>query len=386
MENVKKNLIKHLNETCKYPSRHTASPGERAAAKYIKDTFLSYGLKVREEEYKVRGWDFKSFSLFDATKNKEVPCTICCYFSGAVDAEQKIMTISAAQAKEIENYDVKGQIIFVSEIIGNVFDNNDFAIKLEKLGAKAVIFFDRNNECGLPSSKICRPAHTEKIGICAVGCVGAMFLAANKNDVYRLKIDAKPYDTTTTNVIGYVEGGSKKAVFGGHYDAAPCLEGAADDASGVAMCLELARLLKDKSNGYTLEFCAFSAEEYIDVRGTYPPGSGDYVYRHKGEDIRWYMNLDDYACPEPYASDILGVGHLDKLPEINWPMPPIRTLLAGDDVTFFGEGIPTVWLVDQKSFMPTHTIADTRDLIDFDRMANGTKKLYDIAVQLLESK
>ncbi len=384
MENVRANLVKHIDEMCKYPTRHAGSSAERQTAEYIKKVFLSYGLKVREEEFKIRGWEFNSFSLFNVSKGKQVPCSICCHFSASVNAEQQIMMIGVAQAKEIENYNVKDQIVFVSEVIGNVFDNNDFALKLEKMGATAVIFFDHNNECGLPSSKICRSSKTQKIGVCAVGAIGAMFLAANRTDVYRLQIDAKPYDTTTTNVIGYVQGGTKKAVFGGHYDAAPCVEGAGDDASGVAMCLELARLLKDKANGYTLEFCAFSAEEYMDIRGTYPPGSGDYVYRHKGEDIRWFMNLDDYSGPEPYRVDLLGVGHLDKLPEIEWPMPPVRAQLSGDDVTFFGEGIPTIWLGDRKMFAPLHTVADTRDLIDFDRMVGGTKKMYDMAVQLLK--
>lgn len=385
MDKVKQNYIKHISEMClKYPTYHAGSEGERERANYIEKVFHSYGIKTRREEYPIRCWDFKSFSLVNVTKGKEVPTAICCHFSGSVDAEQKIMMLTPDMVKNIDNIDVKDQIVFVCEVIGHVFDNNDLAVKLEKMGAKAAIYYDRGTELGLPSSKIVRPDKTEKIGLCSVGPFGAMYIAANKNDTYRLKIDAKPYDGFTDNVIGYIEGGDKKAVFGAHYDSAPCLQGAGDDVSGTAMLLEVARLMKDKTNGFTLEFGAFSTEEYISIRGTTPPGSQDYVNRHKHENIAWFMNFDDYAGPEPYYADYLGVGHLDKLPEINWPMPPVRAQLAGDDVTFFGEGIPTIWLGDKKRHMPVHTVADCIDIIDFDRMTEGTKKMISMATQLLE--
>ncbi len=385
MDKVKQNLIKHINEMClKYPTYHAGSKGERARADYIENVFHSYGIKTRREEYPIRGWEYNSFSLYNATKGKDVPVAICCHFSGSVDAEQKLLFLSPEDIKNIDNVDVKDQIVFIYEVIGHVFDNNDLALKLEKKGAKAAIFYDRGFELGLPSSKIVRPARTEKIGLCSVGPVGAMFIAANKNDIYRLKIDAHPFDTVTDNVIGYIEGNDKKAVFGAHYDSAPCIQGAGDDVSGTAMLLEVARLLKGKNEGFTLEFAAFSAEEYIDVRGTTPPGSQDYVNRHKHENLMWYMNFDDYVGPEPYMSDYLGVGHLDKLPEIDWPMPPVRAQMAGDDVTFFGEGVPTIWLGDRKRHMPCHTVADCVDLIDFDRMTEGAKKMISMATQLLE--
>lgn len=385
MDKVKQNYIKHISEMClKHPSYHAGSKGERERADYIESVFHSYGIKTRREEYPIRGWEYNSFSLVNVDKNKEVPATICCHFSGSVDAEQKLKLISPEQAKNLENEKVKDEILFVYDVIGHVFDNNDFALKAEKLGAKAVIFYDRGFELGLPSSKICRPSRTEKIGLCSVGPVGAMFIGANINDTYRLKIDAHPYDTVTDNVIGYIEGSDKKAVFGAHYDSAPCIQGAGDDVSGTAMLLEVARLMKDKTLGFTLEFGAFSTEEYIDLVGTTPPGSQDYVNRHKHENLMWYMNFDDYAGCELYNSDHLGVSHIDKLPEIEWPMKPVRAQMAGDDYTFLCEGIPTIWLGDKKRHMPVHTVADCIDLIDFDRMTEGTKKMISMATQLLE--
>ena len=86
MNDLKQIYRKHLSEMClKFPTYHTASPGERDRADYIERTFRSYGLKTRREAYPVRGWDFRSFSFRDVTTGKEIPQAVCEYFSGSVD-------------------------------------------------------------------------------------------------------------------------------------------------------------------------------------------------------------------------------------------------------------------------------------------------------------
>lgn len=66
----------------------------------------------------------------------------------------------------------------------------------------------------------------------------------------------------SANVIAVKVGDSEKTiVVGAHYDSSEEGLGADDNASGVAVMLELAELLKDKPTPYTIHFVAFGAEE-----------------------------------------------------------------------------------------------------------------------------
>lgn len=385
MNNVKRAYKKHLSEMClKFPSYHAASPGERDRADYIERTFRSYGLKVRREAYPVRGWDFRAFSFYDVTANKDVPMAVCEYFSGSVDFEGTLLVVTPEQVSDIERIAVAGQVIFLTAPLG-VFSNGDFAEKLESLGAKAVIYAHVHPDIGYPHTKLCRSPYINTIGTCAVGPLGAAYLGANLDHIYRLRIDAHPYDTITENIVGFVEGDDTKVVFGAHYDSAPHTQGAGDDASGTAMLLEMARLMKDKSCGHTLEFAAFSAEEYCErppARG--PKGSNAYMEQHNGENIACYINFDDYCLSPLFAKERLCVGHIEKLPQINWPCPAEDARLAGDDVSFYHRGYPVIWITEDKEIRVLHSTHDDMDYIDFDSMAKVTKKYTDIATQLLK--
>ncbi len=385
MKNAKQNMKAHLEQMClKFPTYHAASPGERDRADYIEKKFLEYGLKVRREEYKVRGWDFNLASLYDVTAGKEVPTFVCEYFSGSADFEGELLVVTKEQVPEIDKMDVSGRVIFLTHPMG-VYDNGYFAKKLEELGALGLIIAHCGCTHGEPHTKVVRSPYIEKIATCAVGTIGALYIAAHLDHVYRLKVDAKPYDSVAYNIVGYVEGDDTKMVFGAHYDSAPHAHGAGDDASGTAMLLEMARMLKDKGNGHTLEFVAFSAEEYCDnppPRGA--KGSNEYNKLHAGENIAWYMNFDDYSAPSIYATASLCVGYKEKLPEIDWPMPTEKECLSGDDITFFDRGYPVLWLCQKRALPVLHSVYDSLDLIDFDAMEYCASIMYDVAVKLLE--
>lgn len=385
MQNAKKNMETHLKEMClKFPTYHAASVGERDRANYIEKKFLEYGLKVRREEYKVRGWDFKSFRFVDVTAGKEVPNAICEYFSCSVDYEGKLLVVTPEQVPEIDKMNVKGRVVFLTSPLGT-FEHGYFAVKLEELGAVGLIVAHFGYAHGEPHTKVIRCPYIDHIATCAVGAVGSLYIATHIDHVYRLVVDASCYDTVTDNVVGYVEGDDTKMVFGAHYDSAPFAHGAGDDASGTAMLIEMARLLKDKGNGHTLEFVAFSAEEYCDnppPRGA--KGSNEYNKLHAGENIAWYMNFDDYSATPIYSSGSLCVGHKEKLPEIDWPMPTEKECLAGDDVTFFDRGYPVVWLCQKREIPVLHSIYDCLDLIDYNAMEYCANVMYDVATKLLE--
>ena len=145
---------------------------------------------------------------------------------------------------------------------------------------------------------------------------------------------------------------------------------------------EAARLLKDKlltlKDEWTFDFVAFSAEEYIPY--TVPPGSENYVENHKGENIKWLVNIDDVANHFVYPE--IAISHREKLPDIEFPYEVYEATLAGDDKTFAYAGIPTVWIYPKKLYHVLHTAMDNLEHTDFDRMEEVTFEYMDIISKL----
>lgn len=385
METVKNAYIKHLTRMClRYPTYHTASPGERDRADYIEATFREYGLKTRREAFPVRGWDFRSFSFYDVTAGKEVPNTVCEYFSGSVDFEGPLTVLTPEQAADVEKLELAGKVIFFTGTFGT-FENGDFAEKLESLGVKGIIFTHARPEIGAPHTKLVRSPYINSIATCCAGPLGAAYLAANLHHTYRLTIDATPYDAISENIVGYVEGDDTKVVFGAHYDSAPHTQGAGDNASGTAMLMEIARLMKDKGCGHTMEFVAFTAEEYCERPTTRAgaKGSSTYVAMHREDNIACYINFDDFCLSPLLGPEKIYVGYKERLPEIQWPSEPEGPRLASDDVNFYHAGFPVIHISQLKQIRVLHTIHDDLDYVDFDAMAAVTSDYLSIATQLL---
>ncbi len=84
---------------------------------------------------------------------------------------------------------------------------------------------------------------------------------------------------------------------GAHYDAAPNSPGADDNASGVAVLLELARLFAAQPANYPLRLVAFDFEE------TQTQNAGSYFYAQQlqGEPLRLMLSLEmlGYYDPTP---------------------------------------------------------------------------------------
>ena len=94
--------------------------------------------------------------------------------------------------------------------------------------------------------------------------------------------------------------------FSGHYDSAPGTPGGADNASGSSAVIELARVLKDYPNRYSMRFILWAAEEYSVQRGVAYYGSAYHVQQalNRGEQIKAGLVMDHIGWP--YPSDPTG--------------------------------------------------------------------------------
>ena len=368
MDKVRANIEKHMRELClNIGSRHVGSAGERAAADYLAKVFKEYGYEPRFEEYPTTGWEFESFSFYNVTENRPVPAAMPCFFSNAVDIEDKLFWLTTDDVAHLEDFQVKGKLCMVECWSGknNVMGRNKIAETLDSLGAAAAVFISNVHNSFAPSTKIQRSPFLKNMGACAVAQEGAFDLARHKNDTYRLIIKARCFEHTSCNVVATRSGNNGFGVFGAHYDTAPLTQGAGDNATGTAMVLELARLLKDEPSGMRLDFAEFSAEEYIPE--FLPPGSEDYVKRY-GKDVQWLMNFDDFGlligAPE------IKISLPEKLPALKSELYEVieTQTLDGDDKSFYYSGIPSVWYYDRNPFNQLHTPCDSLDTIDYDKM------------------
>ena len=184
--------------------------------------------------------------------------------------------------------------------------------------------------------------------------------------VWQLPVGQLGRDVTLKNVIGILPGSDpelagESLVIGAHYDHFGRGEyadhetgrgrlhpGADDNASGVAVMLELARSLEGKPRPRTLVFVAFTAEE------TGRLGSRQYV-QHAGDypvdRVIAMLNLDTVGRLEDRALVLFGTGTAEEWVHIFRGAGyvtgvPIRTVAddfgSSDQTSFIEAGVPAV--------------------------------------------
>lgn len=382
MKDLYGNLEKHLHELCLMPSRHVGSPGAAAAADYIEKTFRSYGFtEVNRLPFPATGWRFGSMIFTDLDNSSaEVPGALPCFFSQSCDVTGVPLWLTEKELADLTPEKVKGRLCIIELIRGalDVRGRNGIAEDLDAMGAAAAVFIGTSHDT---NSKLERSPALKKIGCATVGEAGSLYLSRNRNHRYTLKTDAGTFPHTACNVAAIRRGtGGKRAVFGSHFDAAPLSQGACDNASGVAVLLEAARLLKDEMPEWTFEFAGFDAEEYCLGTSQWPLGSENYVNGHPEKDWAFFMDFD---CIGAHLSEeLLYVGRGEKLPDFEsiYPLKPIRN--GGDERNFDRVGIPTLWFASCPRFQKFHTPADTIETLDISRICRCVSDAVKVTHQL----
>ncbi|MCX7989009.1 MAG: M28 family peptidase [Thermodesulfovibrio sp.] len=218
------------------------------------------------------------------------------------------------------------------------------------------------------------------------------------------------------NIIATKEGISSKKdwfLIGAHYDSAMDSPGADDNASGVAVMLEVARLIRDIPVAKKVKFVAFSLEEPQAFDLKFIIGSSHFVrkfkklgYRYTAvilESVGYYSEMKgSQKLPAfvkgPEVGDFIGVvgngkskGLLKLFDEVKKYVPSLKIIthkvpLNGwlsietrfsDHAPFWDAGFQAVMLTDTAMFRNPyyHTSQDTPDKLNFSFMSEITKTL-----------
>lgn len=196
---------------------------------------------------------------------------------------------------------------------------------------------------------------------------------------------------TVNNIVGKIKGqGNNAIVISAHFDHigvqdGKIIRGAIDNASGVAVLLDLAETLNKKYSvnkpEFDIIFCAFNGEEtgltgserFIeDINGKYDNLINiniDSVGYKAGGRVTFLDRNTNTSLYEPMKS----------IMENNGLEVALDTGLKGsaDSVTFDKAGIPAICIIDENVKYVIHTENDIPELIDYDRLEKIVESVYD---------
>ena len=242
-------------------------------------------------------------------------------------------------------------------------------------------------------------------------------------------VQSQEYDARgvkSTNLIIEVPGNSRAGeivIIGAHYDSVSGSPGANDNGSGVAALLEISRLLRGTENARTIRLVAFTNEEPPFFLGR---DMGSRIYasraRQQQENIVGMLSLEtlgyyseapeiqEYPFPfsffYPDTANFIGfVGNIGSRRLVRSCLAAFRrttlfpsegTAAPGwitgigwsDHWSFWREGYKAIMITDTAFFRYKHyhTLQDTPEKIDYDRLARVTRGLVEVVTDLANPK
>jgi len=397
-----RHLVERLESFRSHPLgfRVAGTPEERKATAFIAREMRSLGLEdVVEEPVPVDGWRLQEafVELADGTRFD------CASFGGVPETGRRGVTgelvrVGRGGRKQLDRIHVAGKIALVEWQVARLWPYH-VGLELGLRGAKAMIVY-------------CPPGGPYYQAREALGTFDGIWheqappcVTIRKEDAPKLNGQVKVVlraplarGAEAANVVGILPGRRRGAplIVAGHHDG--WFGAAFDDATGVAVTLELARAFREAGlkPERSIAFVSHTAEEYGIANSAYDWCYGAW-YQVVAEHREWttsspfYLNVEGSGRPEPFTVDappelaarmrricrdaardgLLPHGH--KLARPNtwtevWPF--LAAGIPGINVSTFTDGF------DRTEY---HTQYDTADGVDFDYLA----KLTEVCARML---
>ncbi|MSP13020.1 MAG: M28 family peptidase [Chloroflexi bacterium] len=379
-------IYRHLETLCDLGSRFGGTLSEMQAREFLFQQFKKYGLSgVHLEDFDFLSWQRGECRLKTLSPSeREIPAIALVYSPSTTEPGLEAYLIDVGAGSD---GDYQAQLAHLPEGIAMAHSGPDrkgrWLHRREKYGlavssgARAFIFV--NHQPGMllqtGSLRMGQMAPIPAVGIAFEQ--GAWLSREARQHPVRLRLEMhtshKP--ARTAHVIGEVPGnpGDEVILVGAHYDGHDISQGAMDNAAGIALVLELARIFAPLQGQLrrTIRFVCFAVEELGVL------GSTEYVKAHQDdlENLALMLNFDSGVGAGQRGFDCNGFGEIARLctlfsKEMRYPLQCTeRISTAADNFPFLMAGIPNANQTAQVNPRDLsrgwgHTVADTLDKVN----------------------
>jgi len=297
--------------------RVAGTPEERAATAFVASEMRKLGLTgVTEEPVPVDGWRLREafVELADGTRFE------CASFGGVPETGRKgirgeLVPVGRGGRKQLDRVDVRGKVALVEWQVARLWPYH-VGLELGMRGAVAMVVY---SPPGGPYYQAPGALGTFDGIWHAEGppCVTATkedgaLLAARAGETVRVVLSAPlTRGAEAANVVAELPGRQRGAptIVAGHHDG--WFGAAFDDATGVAVTLELARAFTEAGirPRRTIAFVSHTAEEYGIAESAYDWCYGAWYqvvaeHREWSADSPFYLNVEGSGRPELFTLDV----------------------------------------------------------------------------------
>ena len=446
-----KKYLKHINKkdlkenltvlaSDEYEGRETTKEGQKKAAKYIKDFFISNGITspIKEsyyQQFNVSVTDYKRIQI--KINNEDLEIIDHFYVVGSTndtvlknkELVDVLYGISSEEHDDYKGKNVNGKIVLINEDIPNNIDPTNSweswrkkVLLAKEKGAVGVICIKKNYRQSLevlkpyllyPEMKMHFNARL-KSNLIPYICISKethkRFLK-NKDLSIDIDIDIS-YDATAENVLGFIKGKTDElVVISAHYDHlgydnGQVCNGADDDGSGTVSLMSIAKAFQKAYNdGYkpkrSVLFLAVSGEEkglfgskyYTDnpifpLENTIANLNIDMVGRvdtvHDDINYIYLIGSDRISKDLHYLSEQVNKDHIgfDLDYTFNSESDPNHFYYRSDHYNFAKNGIPVIFYFSgiHKDY---HKPTDDVEKINFEKLEKTAQYVFLTAWELV---
>ena len=355
-------------------ARPGGSPANWAAAHYIASVFRQCGMAVEMQDFACPAWE--ELGAWLCFEDAALPVAANAYSPSCLVTAP---AIPVGTLEELAAADLRGKIAVVhGDLVRSplppkawMFKGPDETRAVELLEEKeptAIITVQAHPgslERLIEDGDLCIPSAT------APAHVGQLLLN-HAGEMIRLRIDSRRTPGSTANVVGRLHGACREQlVICAHYDTKIDTPGATDNASGVAAMLALAERLCREDQPFSLEFVAFTNEEYL------PIGDDEYVRRRAESFGRIVAALNFDAVGLAAGQNTVAGFNLApdthdaveqvvaRYPDVAWVEPWPES----NHSTFAFRGVPSLAFTARAVSPSYHLRTDTIDLVSPERLA-----------------
>lgn len=408
-DELAESIAEHLDALCtRYPGRSPGTDANHGATAYVSDAMEALDLAVEHLPFVVPGWRFGDAAItVGASKVAAHPGP----FSPPVDAEGTLVAVSSAEALSglARSGEAAGAVLLVhGELADEQLTPRDYPWYSNPPHIVIVEDIERAAPCAVVTATGLNPATTGALSpfpliedpaftlpSAYINQDDGAMLLASVGQTAHVTIDSERFETRGTQPIGRFAGRERRRILvTSHLDTKPETPGALDNASGVAVMLGVAQLLRGqrfapedrrgRHEGPQVEFVPFNGEDHATS-----PGEVAYFDAYPNtSDIALVINIDGAGLAGgPSAVSrynmtwdldmLVARAHADHADVVEGP-----PWISGDHAIFVMRGIPALAVTSadmERAFSTlTHTPADALDRVDPAVLADTARFIADV--------